>query len=409
MTTPRFSLNNNLSTTQTAVIGESASRTIFEGHISAKKNITVDGVTFTINDVQSGVNFEGQNIDLDLYVGDSVVDSKTIKIGLNNVATFNTNVKVTETAQTVKIVASLASNGTGRIVGAVVANGTDAEGNKNSSSPINTVAFRVLSEASVSVTNAGSTSQSVIEGANARLTEFTASVTDGTTNLSTVLVSGTNLPANQTATLTIGGNTYQSISASGTLITFSNVNANLQEGDYKATITTNVNTDGKLTGTLMKVDNIVLTYTDAAGSSKSTTGTINATYYFVKAFPVIGVQSTTTKNQITLKITNGNNQAITLSGLNVAGSDVTIDGQVVHSGATYTNTLQWVSLDTPRTLGKQESIEIVLKTDGTSSSPARLAGIEYTVISAGETYTYKLDSTYTNVGRWGDFSVSYSS
>ncbi|MDR0608394.1 MAG: hypothetical protein LBG52_08960 [Candidatus Peribacteria bacterium] len=408
VTTPRFALNNNLSTTQNAIVGESASRTIFEGPITSKKNITVDSVTFAIGDIQTGVNFENQNMDLDLYVGNSVIDSKTIKLTPSATVTFNTNIKITETAQTVKIVASLASNGTGRVVATVVANGTDADGNKNSSSPINTVAFRVLPEASVSVTNAGSTSQTVIEGANAQLTEFTASISDGTTNLSKVVISGESLPANTTATLSIGGNTYQSSTATANQIEFSNINASLQEGDYKATITTNVNTDGKLTGTTLKVDQVVLTYTDAASNSKAATGTINATYYFVKAFPVITVASTTTKNQITLKITNGNNSAITISGLHLGGSDATIDGQIISSSHSYTSMVAPVKLDTPRTLAKGESVELVIKASSIETT-AKLSAIEYSIVSAGETYNYTLNNTYTNVGKWGEFTVSYSS
>lgn len=356
----------------------------------------------------TGVNFNGQNMDLDLLVNGSVVDSKTIKTDSGATATFNTNIAVNSTAKTVKIVASLASNGTGRIVAAVVANGTDADGNKMSSSSINTVAFRVLSEASVSVTNAGSTSQVVIEGANAKLTEFTVSVADGSTNLSQLVITGTALPAGATATLTLGNNTYQGTVDSANQLTFAGINANLQEGDYKAIVATNVNTDMDLTGRTLTVDKVVLTYTQANATTQTATGTINATYYFVKAFPMITVTSTSTKNQVTLRITNGNNQSITISGVNVAGSDVTIDGQIVQSGATYTSALARVYLDTPRTLARGESVEIVLKADS-GKSPARLAGIDYTTTSAGSTYEYVLNNTYTNVGKWGDFTVSWSS
>jgi hypothetical protein len=148
-------------------------------------------------------------------------------------------------AQTIRIQASLAAEDTARMVGTVVANGTDVDGNPAISSPINTVAFAILEKASISVTNDGTIASQVRpEGANARLTDFTISTQDGTINLSRVEVNGLGFPANQTATLNIAGNTYQgSVDTNGEVITFDDINLSLVSADHKAFVTTNVNTD----------------------------------------------------------------------------------------------------------------------------------------------------------------------
>jgi hypothetical protein len=390
------------------VVNETATRTIFEGPLSSGKgNITVDNIVFSIAAAnRTGHFYTGrQDIDLDLYVDGSIVDSKTLRIDSTNdvSVTFNTNLSVGATAKTIKINASLASNNTGRFVGSVVANGTDGNGNKTQSSPINTVSFRVLSEAGVSVTNAGSTSQVVVEGANAQLTRFTASVQDGTINLENLVISGTSLPGGVTATLNIGGNTYQSTPSASTSekIVFENINLSLTEKDYDVTVTTNINTDGATTGTKLYVDNVVLTY-----NGKTSTGDIRAHYYFVKAFPIIGIVSTSTTNQITLRITNGNNSAITLSGLLVTGSSVIIDGQDINTGIV----AGWNTLLTPKSLARGESVEVVISANSINIL-GKLNGIEYTTVNAGETYTYTIDNqtvVYTNIGERGKWKVDYS-
>lgn len=192
--TPKFALNNTLSSTVNAVVNETSTKTIFEGPISSKSPVTVSKFDLTVT------SFDGfasglTDVNFDLYVNGNLMTSQVIKnMTGGSTTTFNVNLPVDATAKTVKINANLASAGTGRFVASVVARGTDSDSNETKSSPINTVAFRVLNAASVSVSNSTSTSAVVIEGANAKLTDFTASVQDGTINLAKVTVVGTNFP-----------------------------------------------------------------------------------------------------------------------------------------------------------------------------------------------------------------------
>jgi hypothetical protein len=243
--TPRFTLSNNLSSTVNAVVDETATRIIFDGTMLSRRNMTVNSISF----VATGTTLTNLgDVDFDLIVDGRTVDSKTIRMSnpANLSTTFNTNINLTaDQAQTIRIQASLAAEDTARMVGTVVANGTDVDGNPAISSPINTVAFAILEKASISVTNDGTIASQVRpEGANARLTDFTISTQDGTINLSRVEVNGLGFPANQTATLNIAGNTYQgSVDTNGEVITFDDINLSLVSADHKAFVTTNVNTD----------------------------------------------------------------------------------------------------------------------------------------------------------------------
>jgi hypothetical protein len=66
-----------------------------------------------------------------------------------------------------------------------------------------------------------------------------------------------------------------------------------------------------------------------------------------------------------------------------------------------------VTLTNKKSLARGESVDVVIRAEA-SGNVWQLYGIEYTMTSAGEEYTYTLTGTYTNVGKWGDFRVSYS-
>jgi hypothetical protein len=100
-------------------------------------------------------------------------------------------------------------------------------------------------------------------------------------------------------------------------------------------------------------------------NNKTATGTINATYYFVKAFPLITVQSTATKNQITLRITNGNDSPITLSGLELKGSSATIDGQDISGVNSGSQSL--VTLTNKKSLARGESVDVVIRAEASGN------------------------------------------
>jgi hypothetical protein len=122
---------------------------------------------------------------------------------------------------------------------------------------------------------------------------------------------------------------------------------------------------------------------------------------------MVTVQSTATKNQVTLKITNGNDASITLSGLLLTGTSATLDGQPVNNTLADGSAGAWTTVTTPRSLARGESVEIVIRAE-TLGTVGQLFGIEYTMTSASDEYDYTLTGAYTNVGKWGDFRVSYS-
>jgi hypothetical protein len=259
--------------------------------------------------------------------------------------------------------------------------------------------LKVISTASVSVANAGSLSQVVIEGSNAQLTQFKTTVQDGTVTLEKVVLTGA-FAVTGSATLNIGSQSFDSDSFSGSEIVFKDLNLSLTEKDHTFTVTTNINTDNASTGVIDEIKGVLLSY----DNGQEATRTLNAKYLFVKASPTLSLVKSD-NNQLIVKITNGNNSAITLSGIiatNATGA--TLDGQTVAS--TIANGTP-TTITNPVTLAKGESAE--LRLDIAAAGVAKLTGIEYTLSQGGNDYTYSVNDTYTNVARWGDLQVTYKS
>ena len=389
---PSFTLKNQASTTQKAVVNETSTLEIFKGEMVAPKgdiNVT-ELVLSGLNNTQ----IQGADqIDLYLEVDGQSVTNATYR---GNNVVFNNIGTAKATASKIVIKAMPTMTHTGDFTFAVKASGTDANGNNASTSAVNTVKLSVVSTSSASVANASATSQVVNEGTNAELSRFSLTAKNWAINLTglTLVYSGvvTGMQ-DKTVTLEVGGDTYTATSTSWQVV-FTNVNTNLLEGTHNVVLSTNINTDNITGGVLVNVQSVKV-----EGDFAQVEKTIGSKYLFVKAFPKLSLVSAK-DNSLVVRISNTSTEDITITdftGANIDANGTTLNGQSVTS---------------PIAAGKQVTLapgqSTDLKLNITSAGTLKLTGLKYTVTD-GQVYTYTITDDYTNVGAWGDFQTVYKS
>ena len=389
----RFTLKNQASTTQRAVVNETSTLEIFKGEMTAPKgdiNVTELVLSGLNNTTLQGAD----QIDLYLEVDGQSVANATYR-GSNVV--FNNIGTAKAAASKIVIKAIPTMTHTGDFTFAVKASGTDANGNNSSTPAVNTVKLSVVASSSASIANANATSQVVLEGTNAELTKFALTAKNGSINL-TGLVLAYNGPITgmngKNVTLEVGGDSYTATSTA-TGVVFNQLNTNLLEGTHNAVLTTNVNTDGITGGVLVEVNTVTV-----KGDFQDVQRAIGSKYLFVKAFPTLSLVSAK-DNTLVVRITNSSSENITITDFTAVNANLT------------GTTLNGQSVTSPIPTSKQVTLAAGQSTDLKLSITApgilKLTGLKYTVTDNNQTYEYNVTEDYTNVSTWGDLQTTYKS
>ena len=389
-----FTLKNQASTTQKAVVNETSTLEIFKGEMIAPKG-DINVTELVLSGLNNSALQGADQIDLYLEVDGQSVANATYR-GSNVV--FNNIGTAKAAASKIVIKAMPTMTHTGDFTFAVKANGTDANGNNASTSAVNTVKLSVVSNSSVSVANANATSQGVAEGTNAELSRFSLTAKNGAINVTGLVVKYPTGTPNadmdgKTVTLDLGGDTYTATSST-TGVVFAGLNINLLEGTHNAVLSTNINTDGKINGVAVQIDKVVI-----SGDFAQVEKTIGSKYLFVKAFPKLSLVSSK-DNSLVVRITNTSNEDVTVTDFTAVNADpagTTLNGQSVTSP---------IAAGKQVTLAPSQSTD--LKLNITAAGTLKLTGLKYSVTD-GTGYEYTITDDYTNIGAWGDFQTVYKS
>ena len=402
--TPQFSLKNNTSTTQRVVTNSTETKTILDGTISSSKgNITLNSIELTVSN--TFVTPADATVYFYVYVdGVAVGNAKHATATTPETITITPSGigAVTDSAKSVKVEANVTTrNGeTGTINVAVVAKGTDTNGNEATSSRATAATLSVVPAANVSISNSSSESKVVLEGSNAEIARFTTTVKDGNVTIDQVILNGT-FPAalvGEQVTLTVGGETWDGVFTSISQIDFNGKNISLKEGNHTFVFTTNINTDGIIAGLQIRTTNADI----LEGGSSLATRTLSSDYLFVKGFPTLSRVSTD-NNELKIRVNNGSNEA-----LSIALADVLLDA-TLPNGTDYATLNNQTAATYETTLDpKGGTVDIVLGVT-VASTAVKLPQLTYSLEDGGTTYTYTITSTYTNVAPWGDLQLTYKS
>ena len=391
----RFTLKNQASTTQRAVINETSTLEIFKGEMVAPKG-DINVTELVLTEVNGRTVSGSDQIDLYLEVDGQSVANTTYRGTMTGVVFSNIGT-AKAAASKVVIKAMPTMTHTGDFTFAVKANGTDANGNNASTPAVNTVKLSVVSSSSASIANANATSQVVLEGTNAELTKFALTAKNGSINLTGLVlayngsITGMN---GKNVTLEVGGDSYTATSTA-TGVVFNQLNTNLLEGTHNAVLTTNVNTDGVTGGVLVEVSTVTV-----KGDFPEVQRAIGSKYLFVKAFPTLSLVSAK-DNTLVVRITNSSSENVTITDFTAVNANLTgttLNGQSVTSP---------IPTSKQVTLAAGQSTD--LKLSITAAGILKLTGLKYTVTDNNQTYEYNVTEDYTNVSTWGDLQTTYRS
>lgn len=400
--TPTFSLTetSNLSA-QKVVVGDAATRVVFEGDLVAKKG-DVAGRSIVI---AANGNTLNANTKLALTV---YINGKSYSCGTEGLGNAFTSCKVNqglgtigETPTKVKVEAYLdATNGAaaGKIALDIYADGK-LDGNDTKSNTVTTVDLQVSPAASINVSNAGSANTIAIAGSNKTLATFSINVTNGFAELSGLVLSGA-FSGSTSHKLFIDGDDVQAIATitptTGNKLTFTGFNFYAAEGKHTVEIKASIPTDAP-TGTAITIDSY-----DIDGSATKT-GALSLKYFFVKVIPTITVKSVNSdKNEMIIQISNGYDTPITLDSIvatNVAGASIAGNVVTITEGTKQTGTFSAI------TLAKGDD-PVELKLNVNASKTMTLDGLNYSIDDEDGTFTYAIDSTYADPIKWGDFRLA---
>ena len=157
-------------------------------------------------------------------------------------------------------------------------------------------------------------------------------------------------------------------------------------------------------GMKVKVTSITLKY-DTNGIA--TKDGLSIVKYFAKAQPKLAKQSTSVKDQLLVEITNpsDSSKSITIVWFGVSipnglAVSPTLNGQSVTDLANIESSHQV-------TLTKGSSTQLRLDVSWTSNWIVKITSMTIQVVDGGKTYTYVVDSNYTNVATWWDLQINY--
>ena len=401
--TPQFSLEETSSlTTQRVVVGDAATRTIFEGTLSAKRG-DVTGRSITISGASNPITPANTRLALTVFIDGVAYPCGTETTNFTSCSITQGLGTIGATAKKIKVEAYLdATNpsATGAWTFDIVAEGR-LDGNDTKSNVATTVQLMVAGKATINVSNAGTANTIAIAGTNRTLAAFDINVTNGFVNLEKLaLTFATSMSSlnNPRRRLFINGEEQQAnalLNTGGTGLTFDAFDYYAQEGRHRVELRANIpfaSAEQEVALTKYKINN-------------EPEGNLSLKYLFVRAYPMITVKSTSTdRNEMILSITNTFDGIITLdqivatnvAGASIAGNRVTI---------TEANTPQYGTFS-PVTLAKGDTVELTMNVN--AGKTMTLDGLVYTM-NEGETRgveTYEISDVYADPIKWGNFRLA---
>ena len=416
-TAGKFYLTNKSSTTQKVVAGNSDEVVIFDGEISTNKDrISVTDLILTGDYKRSPSNIhgfeDGEQISLTVYVNGSSYSDAVFKQASGAVATSVSFTKLGEVTSStplkIKVTAQPSIHNVWDITFKVGAKGTDAEGNEAVAVEISSSKLEITGGAQATIANATSSSTVEKEGSEALLAQFSATIKNGSYEITGLNIeyTGADLSANPDRVVyaEFDGKRISTSNVTATGIAFVGVYETLDIGKHDFRLLTDINTDNT-SGVQLTIQKVWLN----APASQA----VNASKYFVKAYPVLAlVSKDTNNNEMTIKITNPESSSEDLiinwltidnvSGLNsVSLNDQTITNAFVDKTATVIEQEHQVTLAP----GQSTELRISVKEQTTNSAVSLTAiGVSVSWETGAD---YNITSTYTNVAKWADLKITY--
>ena len=414
-TAGKFYITNKSSTTQKVVAGNSDEVVIFDGEISTNKDrISVTDLVLTGAYNRGAGSFglaAGEQISLTVYVDGSSYSDAVFKQAINTAWTLTpvsfTNLwEVTSsTPLKIKVTAQPSIQQVWDITFKVGAKGTDAEGNEAVAVEVSASKLEITAGASATIANATSSSTVEKEGSDALLAQFSATIKNGSYEITGLNIEYTwSSLVGKTIYAEFDGKRISTTDVTTTGIKFVDVYETLEVGKHDFKLLTDINTDNTA-GVQLTIQKV--------GLNAPATQAVNASKYFVKAYPVLSlVSKDTNNNEMTIKISNPENSSEDLiinwltidniSGLNtVSLNDQTITAAFTNNTATAIESEHQVTLAP----GQSTELRISVK-EQTTNSAVSLTAISVSV--SWETGAdYNITSTYTNVAKWADLKITY--